>query len=157
MVSAKLHGNDRGRSLRRGNQGELRTDAVDHVFQFGEDVDTPISGDWNGDGIDQIGIFRAGKWVLDAEGDGRRKLGEEKRDFGRLGDEPIVGDFDGDGIDEIGVIRGNQWIIDSDGNGELTADDQRIDLPANSSDSQPLVGDWDGDGKDEPGYYDQAG
>ncbi|MCA9139210.1 MAG: carboxypeptidase regulatory-like domain-containing protein, partial [Planctomycetales bacterium] len=51
LVSAKLRGHDQGRLLRRGDQGTLREDAVDHVFQFGEGVDTPISGDWNGDGI----------------------------------------------------------------------------------------------------------
>ena len=157
LVSAKLRGQDRSRLLRRGNTGVLRADAVDHVFQFGEDVDTPISGDWNGDGIDQIGTFRAGTWVLDTEGDGRRKTDELTFEFGAPGDQPIVGDFDGDGIDEVGVIRGNVWIIDSDGDRRLTAADQQIEMPAESSDSQPVVGDWDGDGKDEPGFYRKAG
>ncbi|QDV43190.1 Serine-aspartate repeat-containing protein D precursor [Stieleria neptunia] len=157
LVSAKLRGEDRERWLRRGNDGELRADAVDHVFQFGEDVDTPVAGDWNGDGIDQIGTFRGGTWVLDAEGDGRRKAGETTFDFGQPGDRPVVGDFDGDGIDEVGVIRGNTWIIDSDGNGKMTADDLRIELPPGDADAQPIVGDWDGDGKDEPGYYNRAG
>jgi protocatechuate 3,4-dioxygenase beta subunit len=156
LVSARLRSEDRVRVLRRSD-GALRADAVDHVFQYGEDVDTPISGDWNGDGIDQIGIFRAGTWVLDSEGDGRRKPGETQFEFGRPGDRPIVGDFNGDGIDEVGVIRGNQWIIDSDGDRKLTAADRRIDVPAQSASTQPVVGDWDGDGIDEPGQYDQAG
>ncbi len=157
LVSTKLRGQDRERWLRRGNQGELRADAVDHVFQFGEDVDTPVSGDWNGDGIDQIGVFRGGTWVLDSEGDGRRKTTETTFDFGQPGDRPIVGDFDGDGIDEVGVIRGNTWIIDSDGDQKMTANDLRIELPPGDADAQPVVGDWDGDGKDEPGYYRRAG
>ena len=157
LVSITQRGQDRNRLLRRGNEGLLRADAVDHVFQFGEDVDTPISGDWNGDGIDQIGTFRTGTWVLDTEGDGRRKSGEVTFEFGRPGDRPVVGDFDGDGIDEVGVIRGNTWIIDSDHDRRLTAADQRIEVPTSDESSQPVVGDWDGDGKDEPGYYDRAG
>lgn len=157
LVSAELRRREPGRLLRQGNQGTLREDAVDHVFQFGEGVDTPVSGDWNGDGIDQIGTFRGGTWVLDSEGDGRRKVDEMSFEFGRPGDRPIVGDFDGDGIDEVGVIRGNTWIIDSDGDHRLTAADRQIELPPTDGDSQPVVGDWDGDGKDEPGYYDRAG
>ncbi|MCC9601882.1 carboxypeptidase regulatory-like domain-containing protein [Stieleria sp. JC731] len=156
LVSIETRPEDCRRMLRHGEDGSLRADAVDHVFQYGEDVDTPISGDWNGDGIDQIGIFRAGVWMLDAEGDGRRKSGEERFEFGQPGDYPIVGDFDGDGIDEVGVIRGNRVIIDSDGDREVTAADDQFDLPEGSQSGQPVVGDWDGDGRDELGWYNQA-
>ncbi|TWT76544.1 Serine-aspartate repeat-containing protein D precursor [Planctomycetes bacterium CA13] len=149
-------GEDRERLLRRGSKGTLRADAVDHVFQYGEQIDTPVSGDWNGDGISQIAIFRGGKWILDSDGDGRLTRKDERAEFGRPGDEPIVGDFDGDGIDEIAVIRDGQWIIDSDGDGKITGNDKRIEVPRHSDDSQPIVGDWDGDGKDEPGYYNDA-
>nr|WP_146528234.1 SdrD B-like domain-containing protein [Novipirellula artificiosorum] len=149
-------GEDRQRLLRRGSTGALRADAVDHVFQYGEQVDTPMTGDWNGDGIDQIAVYRGGKWMLDSDGDGRLTRRDERADFGRPTDQPIVGDFNGDGIDEIAVIRGDQWIIDSDGDRKITSNDKRIDVPRGSDNSQPVVGDWDGDGKDEPGYYDEA-
>ncbi|TWU39864.1 hypothetical protein Q31b_31790 [Novipirellula aureliae] len=59
--------------LRRGNQGSLRADAVYHVFQFGEQVDTPVAGDWNGDGIDQIAVFRGVQWDLDQLGSNKVK------------------------------------------------------------------------------------
>ncbi|OYP33203.1 hypothetical protein CGZ80_18395 [Rhodopirellula sp. MGV] len=157
LVSIETLPEDCRQMVRNGDDASLRADAVDHVFQYGEDVDTPITGDWNGDGIDQIGIFRAGIWVLDAEGDGRRKLGEERFEFGKPGDTPIVGDFDGDGIDEIGVIRGRRVIIDTDGDRQITAADDQFDLPEVESGSQPVVGDWDGDGRDELGWYRDAG
>ena len=157
---SRREGEDRGedhpRLLRLGNDGSLRADAVDHVFQYGEQVDTPIVGDWNGDGIDQIAVFRGGKWLLDADGDGRWTAADERADFGRSGDEPIVGDFNGDEIDEIGIVRGDVWIIDTDGDRRITGNDLRIVVPRESDDSQPVVGDFDGDGKDEPGYYDEA-
>ncbi len=145
------------RELRHAALGDKsRADAVDHVFRYGDQVDTPISGDWNSDGIDQIGIFREGQWVLDVDGDGRWTGLDEYAEFGQPGDVPVVGDFNGDRIDEIAVVRGNTWIIDSDGDRKITANDKRIEVPRPSEDSQPIVGDFDGDGKDEPGYYDEA-
>ncbi len=149
-------GIDRKRLMVRGEEGSLRADAVDHVFKYGEQIDTPVSGDWNGDGIDQIAVFRGGKWMLDIDGDGRWTDVDEKATFGRPGDEPIVGDFNGDQIDEIGVVRGDVWIIDTDGDRRITGNDLRIQVPRASASSQPVVGDFDGDGKDEPAYYDEA-
>lgn len=149
------------RLLRRGNEGVLRADAVDHVFQYGEQADTPVAGDWNGDGIDQVGVFRGGYWMLDADGDGRWNDRDRRVEFGKPGDIPIVGDFNGDGIDEIGVVRGDTWFIDTDGDQRLTANDLQIRVPrdrnhGDPTSSQPIVGDFDGDGKDEPGYYNEA-
>lgn len=145
------------RVIARGQDGELLADAVDHVFQYGEQVDTPLAGDWNGDGIDQIGVFRSGQWLLDEDGDGRWTNKDRPQIFGRPGDEPIVGDFDGDGIDEIGVVRGDMWIIDTDGDRKLTGNDRQVRVPRENADSQPIVGDFDGDELDDPGYYDAAG
>lgn len=147
---------DPRRFLQRGDSGKLRADVVDHVFKYGEQVDTPMVGDWNGDGIDQIAVFRDGKWLLDSDGDGRWTDRDQKIEYGQPGDQPIVGDFNGDEIDEIGVVRGDVWIIDTDGDQRITGNDQQIVVPRPSEDSQPVVGDFDGDGLDEPGYYDEA-
>ncbi len=155
-VRAEDRGEDRERLLRRGGEGELRADAVDHVFSYGEQVDTPIAGDWNGDGIDQIAVYRGGVWLLDSDGDGRWTSNDSKSRYGKPGDEPIVGDFNGDGFDEIGVIRGDTWIVDTDGDRKITGNDLQFKVPRANADSQPIVGDWDGDGKDDPGYYDEA-
>ena len=149
-------GHDRKRLMLRGDDGTLKADAVDHVFQYGEQVDTPVAGDWNGDGIDQIAVFRNGTWLLDADGDGRWTDTDVKAKYGHVGDEPIVGDFNGDEIDEIGIVRGDLWIIDTDGDRKITGNDLQIQVPRTSENSQPIVGDFDGDGKDEPGYYDEA-
>ena len=148
---------DKPRYLRRGDDGPLRADAIDHVFRYGEQPDTPLSGDWNGDGIDSVAVFRSGEWMLDADGDGRWVETDEKIPFGEAGDEPIVGDWNGDGIDDLGVIRGDVWIIDSDGDRRLTGNDKQVRIEKPSDDAKPIVGDWDGDGKDELGWYRQAG
>jgi serine-aspartate repeat-containing protein C/D/E len=147
---------DHERLLYRGSDDSLRSDAVDHVFQYGEQIDTPVSGDWNGDGIDQIAIFRDGQWLLDLDGDGRWTERDALARFGEADDQPVVGDFNGDEIDEIGVVRGDMWIIDTDGDRKITGNDLHVRVPRPSSESQPVVGDFDGDGKDELGYYDDA-
>ncbi|OHB79720.1 MAG: hypothetical protein A2V98_07095 [Planctomycetes bacterium RBG_16_64_12] len=87
-------------------RGDLRADVIDHVFQYGTARDAPVAGDWNGDGVANIGLFRAGTWYLDLNGNGQwDKDDEYVSGFGELGDLPVVGDFNGDGVDEIGVYR----------------------------------------------------
>ncbi|MFT7644275.1 MAG: serine-aspartate repeat-containing protein C/D/E, partial [Pirellulaceae bacterium] len=139
------------RLLQRSQVGDQRVDLIDHVFQYGGSTHVPVSGDWNGDGIHAIGVFRDGQWQLDMNGDGRYTDADVSVKFGREGDTPIVGDFDGNGIDDVGVFRGGEWIIDSNGDRELDAHDQVFHL--GSSEDVPVVGDWDGDGVDQPGLY----
>ena len=63
------------RTLKKGHDGRLRSDLIDHVFEYGEKGDIAVIGDWNGDGIFNIGIFRNGTWFLDMDGDGRWSAG----------------------------------------------------------------------------------
>jgi hypothetical protein len=145
---------DGHRVLKRTAYGDPRLDVIDHVFRFGVDQDLPIAGDWNGDGIRSIGVFRGGAWYLDMDGDGRLTQRDALAKFGAQGDRPVVGDFNADGIDEIGVYRRGTWILDVNGNRELDAHDQvfRMGTPHD----QPVVGDWDGDGRDDPGLYSET-
>ncbi len=139
------------RLMRLTARGQERSDLIDHVFAFGAGGDTPIAGDWNGDGIRSIGVFRKGQWLFDKDGDGRLSSQDETAQFGEEGDQPIVGDFNGDGIDEIGIYRAGRWIIDSNGNRRIDAEDQQLDL--GDATQTPVVGDFNGDGTDEPGLY----
>ena len=43
-------------------------DDSDVYFAFGLPGDEPVTGDWNDNGIDDIGVFRDGLWFLDADG-----------------------------------------------------------------------------------------
>jgi protocatechuate 3,4-dioxygenase beta subunit len=139
------------RLMRLTAKGHERADLIDHVFQFGGASDVPIAGDWNGDGIRSVGVFRNGKWHFDMDGDGRWSEGDQVARFGQEGDLPVVGDFDGDGIEEIGIYRAGRWIIDANGNRQIDAADREINL--GTADDKPIVGDFDGDGRDEPGLY----
>ncbi|QDU25163.1 Serine-aspartate repeat-containing protein D precursor [Anatilimnocola aggregata] len=142
------------RLLQLSKHGKERADLIDHVFQFGVATDIPIAGDWNGDGIRSIGVYRDGKWHFDMDGDGRWSKGDETARFGEKGDLPVVGDFNGDGIEEIGIFRNGKWIVDMNGNREIDAADRVFELGGNGD--LPVVGDFNGDGIDEPQLYRQG-
>jgi hypothetical protein len=143
------------RLLKLTSNGRERADLIDHVFYFGAESDIAIAGDWNGDGISSIGVFRDGQWHFDMDGDGRWSKGDQVAQFGQDGDLPVVGDFNGDGVDEIGIYRAGKWIIDTNGNRRIDAADKVIELGTASD--LPVVGDFNGDGVDEPALYREGG
>ncbi|MFO0915992.1 MAG: SdrD B-like domain-containing protein [Pirellulales bacterium] len=146
---------DGRRVLQRTESGRIRADVIDHVFKFGHRGDQAVAGDWNGDGIASVGIFRRGRWRLDVDGDGRWTSHDRQAAFGEDGDTPIAGDFNGDGVDEIAFVRNGRLYIDSNLNGRLDAEDRVIELPA--GDGQPVAGDFNGDGVDEIALFRSSG
>lgn len=142
---------DGTRVMRLSSFGNSRADVIDHVFGYGEEDDVPVTGDWNGDGIRTIGVFRGGVWHLDRNGDGILDNADLRVSFGQAGDIPLVGDFNGDGIEELAVFRNGRWIIDTNGNHEIDAADKVFEL--GSQGDLPVVGDWNNDGIDDPAVY----
>jgi hypothetical protein len=99
-----------------------------------------VVGDWNGDGIDGVGVFRPSnaRWYL------RNTLtsgGNEIPSFvyANPTDRPAAGDWDpGDGFDTPGVFRpGNaKWYLRSSVTGEATVET----IEFGSSNDLPVVG-----------------
>lgn len=139
------------RLLQHTQRGDARADVIDHVFRYGAHLNVPVTGDWTGDGIKNIGVFHDGRWILDEDGDGRWTDRDPMFQFGQPGDLPVVGDFNGDGVDEIGVYRDGTWIIDMNGNRQIDAHDRVFQFGGPGD--IPVVGDWDGDGLDDAGVY----
>ncbi len=79
--------------------------AADADFFFGNLGDAPIAGDWDGDGDDTVGLFRASTALVYL----RNALTPGPADvsfiFGDPGDRHVAGDWDGDGIDSTAVFR----------------------------------------------------
>jgi serine-aspartate repeat-containing protein C/D/E len=141
-----------GRLMQRSLNGSPRSDVIDHVFRFGGDVDQPVAGDFNGDGVSTLGIFSNGSWRLDVNGDGVfTEAVDSYFEFGKPGDIAVVGDFNGDGLDEVAVVRGGDLIVDSNGNGAWDATDSVFKIEGEGS--NVVVGDFDGDGIDEAAFY----
>jgi protocatechuate 3,4-dioxygenase beta subunit len=137
------------RALKLTVDGKTREDLIDHVFHYGTAQDIPITGDWNGDGIDTIGIFHAGKWYRDTDGDGRYSLADRPANFGGANDTPVPGDWNGDGRTQLGIYREGAFYLDTNGNEVLDAEDEVVRMGAPND--RPIVGDFDGDGRDEVG------
>jgi len=139
------------RTMKQGNGGEMRSDLIDHVFQYGTKGDVAVTGDWNGDGIHTIGIFRNGTWFLDMDGDGRWSEGDRTVEYGQEGDRPVVGDWTGDGISKVGVYRNGTFQLDTNNNRQFDVADKVFEL--GGAGDLPVVGDWSGNGVDEVGLY----
>lgn len=109
------------------------------TFFLGKQGDLPIAGDWDGDGIDTVGVYRPSTseffLVNDFKGGAVTTFV-----FGVKGDLPIAGDWNGDGIDGVGVYR------KSDGTMHLTEDLGVTELSFRFAEEGdlPVAGNWDG-------------
>ena len=94
-------------------------------------------GDYNGDGYDDIAIFRpsSGLWAI-------RSV--TRLYFGKSGDVPVPGDYTGDGVTDIGIFRGasSLWVIRG-----VTR------LYFGTAGDIPVPTDYDGDGTFDIGIY----
>jgi len=86
-------------------------DGSDRVMHFGMNGGIPVTGDWNGDGVTEIGVFRDGEWFLDLNGNGQWDEGDLWAKLGSAKDRPVTGDWDGDGKTDIGIF-GPEWFGD---------------------------------------------
>lgn len=131
-------------------------------YRYGKPDDTPVVGDWDGDGRQTPGVVRKDgnqwQWILvNQETNGADVTEFRYGDVGS-GSIPVVGDWDGDGTQTPGVARkkSGHWVWDisnqnSDGRPQYTYTYGKLgDIP--------IVGDWDGnDGMTTPGVIRNIG
>jgi hypothetical protein len=129
------------------------------TVNFGQAGDQPLAGDWNGDGIDDVGVFRNGQFRLRQpvlfNGQPTNVASTIVINFGAPGDLAIVGDWNGDGIDTPGVFRPStgQFLFTNSANvNNSTPRASSIAFRGDEGD-KPVAGDWDNDGRDTFGVY----
>jgi len=135
--------------LRNSNSAGRPNLAVD----FGQAGDLPISGDWNGDGITDLGVFRNGQFLL------RQATTITTVSFGQAGDLPVAGDWNGDGTDDLGVFRNGQFILRKPVKPCPACPIVFLSITFNFGQAGdiPVAGDWNGDGFDTVGVFRVAG
>jgi uncharacterized delta-60 repeat protein len=119
---------------------------VELALDFGLEGDTPVPGDYDGDSVPDLAVFRnsTGDWFTRKfylDNCGPMDCTEQIH-FGSPGDVPAPGDFDGDGKTDRAVFRpseGNWYILFSSGGWTGLHFGQNGDLP--------VTGDYDDDGK----------
>jgi hypothetical protein len=135
--------------LDTNGNGKWDGPAIDTTFSFGTPGDIPLAGDWNGNGISDIGVFRpsSGNWYLDYNPSG---VVDTTFHFGTTGDIPLAGDWNGNGISDAAVFRpstGN-WYLNYNKDGVVNKAfhfGTRGDIP--------VSGDWNGDGTSDVGVF----
>ncbi len=78
---------------------------ADFDFLFGNLGDDPIIGDWDGDGVDTVGLFRESTSLVYLRDSNTEGTADLRFIFGDPFDRHVAGDWDGDGDDSTAVFR----------------------------------------------------
>ena len=110
-----------------------------------------LAGDFDGDGVDTIGLFDPATNVFRLRNANAPGPPDRQFQYGSGIVRPIVGDWDGDGIDTVGVVdpqTGTAYLRNTNapGNEDIVVETGHPRL-------LPVAGDFDGDGVDTVGMY----
>lgn len=113
-------------------------------------TDTPIVGDWDGNGVDDVGVYRQARTT----GIARQLVAGATRivRFGHAGDTPFVADWDGNGADQLGVRepRSTNFLLRGEDGRTSTAN------MGGAARDVPVAGHWVEGSKPGIGLYDVA-
>ena len=79
--------------------------AADYSFYFGNSGDVPFVGDFNGNGIDTVGLYRQSSGFVYFRNSLSTGVADLDFFYGNPGDVILAGDWDGDGDDTVAVYR----------------------------------------------------
>lgn len=120
-------------------------------FYFGNPGDVPMTCDWDGDGLDTVGLYRPSNGFLYLRNSNTQGVAEVQIFYGDPSDQPVCGDWNGDGVDTIGIYRtSSQTFHLRNTNTQGVAD---VSFVFGNPGDRPFAGDWDGDGADTVGLY----
>jgi hypothetical protein len=79
--------------------------AADYSFSFGNPGDKPFVGDFDGDGVDTVGLHRESTGLVYFRNSNSTGIADNEFIYGDPGDKLVAGDWDNDGSDTVGVYR----------------------------------------------------
>ena len=112
-----------------------------------------LTGDWDGDGRDDLGVYDPSTSVFHLSSNFRSL--QESFVFGtpRSGFLAIAGDWDGDGIDTVGLFNPVKSEFELKNSFSGGPPDIVVSFGTPQAEWWPVAGDWDGDGTDTVGLY----
>jgi hypothetical protein len=126
------------------------SDGILYSRMWGMTGDDIVIADYNGNGRDEIAVYRAGAWFVLDESDAGYPVY-----WGLVGDVAVPRDYDGDGRDDFAIWRpsdGMWWILNS-GYTEGFADNYYSAIQWGLPGDQPVPADWTGDGRADPAVF----
>jgi hypothetical protein len=130
---------------------------ADNAFVYGPAGSgwIPLSGDWNGDGVQTPGLYNSSTATFYLRNSNDAGAAELKFVYGPTGGGwiPIVGDWDNDGDETIGLfnpITSKFYLRNTNDAGPANLAFVYGPTGANWT---PIIGDWNGDGEDTIGLY----
>ncbi len=133
--------------------GHQHFDSTSTVFFFGNGTDKPVVGDWNGNGLDKVGVFRPalngfpGQFVFDYNGNHVIDAGDQIFIYGISTDTPVIGNWNGSTFPAAGVARDTGpggalvWTLDFNDNMVYDAPPDQV-FGFGQSGDRPVVGVW---------------
>jgi hypothetical protein len=88
-----------------------RAFVADYSFLFGVPGDKPFVGDFNGDGVDTIGLHRESTGLMYFRNSNSSGYAHTQFVYGIPRDKVVAGDWDGDGDDTIAVYRPSTGMV----------------------------------------------
>ncbi|WP_406115862.1 hypothetical protein [Kitasatospora purpeofusca] len=131
--------------FRNGTWALRETNGNTIAVGFGQAGDLPMTGDFDGVGHDQLGVFRPSSSTFVVRHD---DTSVTSLSFGQAGDLPVPGMWDHNGHAQMAVYRpgtGTFVVRHDDGSVSTVALGQAGDTP--------IVGDWDGVGHTQMGVF----
>ncbi|HEY0457869.1 MAG TPA: hypothetical protein VGC97_01885 [Pyrinomonadaceae bacterium] len=138
-------------------RNSITSGAPDITVDRGAAGDVPVSGDFNGDGVDTVSTFNNGVWKIQNFNVivGAYSTGPTTVNFGNAGDLPVTGDWNNDGIDTPGVYRPSvgQFFLTNALPVNNSAPNVDITVTFGVAEDLPVAGDWNADGIDSVGVF----
>jgi hypothetical protein len=139
--------------------GTLYAWAMDAAGNISASLNSSVTITLIGQSPARVGVYRAGSWYWDKNGNGLWDgclVDSCEGPLGGLpGDIPLIGDWSGTSTPKTGFYRQGQWFLDQNGNGvwDGCGVDICVDSFAIRQGDIPVSGDWTGTGVAKIGFY----